>query len=60
MRSWPLSSRRGRTQAARDGEAYLDRFSGRYSPRILEGIGHNVPQEAPQAFAEAIIEVDGH
>jgi len=25
-----------------------------------DGIGHNVPQEAPQAFADAIIEVDGY
>jgi pimeloyl-ACP methyl ester carboxylesterase len=44
--------------AAADGKAYRDRFSGRYSHRVLEGIGHNVPQEAPQAFADAIIEVD--
>jgi pimeloyl-ACP methyl ester carboxylesterase len=28
--------------------------------KILKGIGHNVPQEAPQAFAEAIVEVDGY
>jgi len=25
---------------------------------IEGGVGHNLPQEAPQAFAEAIIEVD--
>jgi pimeloyl-ACP methyl ester carboxylesterase len=41
-----------------DGKAYADRFSGRYSHRILPGIGHNVPQEAPDAFAKAVIEVD--
>ena len=29
--------------AAIDGKAYRDRFSGRYSHKILEGIGHNVP-----------------
>ena len=46
--------------AAADGKAYRDRFSGRYSHRILEGIGHNVPQEAPEAFAEAITEVDNY
>jgi hypothetical protein len=27
-------------------------------PPILEGIGHNVAQEAPKAFADAVIEVD--
>jgi pimeloyl-ACP methyl ester carboxylesterase len=40
-----------------DGQAYAQRFSGRYSHRVLEGIGHNVPQEAPEAFADAILEV---
>jgi pimeloyl-ACP methyl ester carboxylesterase len=33
-------------------------FSGRYSHRILKGIGHNVPQEDPQAFTQAVIAVD--
>jgi hypothetical protein len=29
--------------------------------RLIEGgVGHNLPQEAPQAFADAIIEVDGY
>jgi len=27
---------------------------------IEGGVGHNLPQEAPQAFADAIIEVDGY
>jgi hypothetical protein len=27
--------------------------------RVLEGIGHNVPQEASDAFADAILEVGG-
>jgi pimeloyl-ACP methyl ester carboxylesterase len=41
-----------------DGSAYAKKFSGRYAHRILQGgIGHNLPQEAPQAFAEAIIDV---
>jgi pimeloyl-ACP methyl ester carboxylesterase len=44
--------------AAADGKAYAKQFSGKYSHRILKGIGHNVPQEAPHAFAEAIVEVD--
>jgi pimeloyl-ACP methyl ester carboxylesterase len=43
---------------AADGKAYREKFSGKYSHRILKGIGHNVPQEAPQAFAEAVVEVD--
>jgi hypothetical protein len=41
--------------------AYAKKFSGMYSHRTIKGgIGHNLPQEAPQAFAEAIIEVDGY
>ena len=43
---------------AADGAAYAKKFSGKYSHRILKGIGHNVPQEAPQAFAQAVIDVD--
>ena len=45
--------------AAADGRAYADRFSGAYSHRVLDGIGHNVPQEAPDAFADAVLEVEG-
>jgi pimeloyl-ACP methyl ester carboxylesterase len=38
--------------------AYAKMFSGKYSHRNIKGgIGHNLPQEAPQAFAEAIIDV---
>jgi pimeloyl-ACP methyl ester carboxylesterase len=40
-----------------DGMAYADRFAGPYQHRILDGIGHNVPQEAPKVFAEAVIEL---
>jgi pimeloyl-ACP methyl ester carboxylesterase len=47
-------------RAAADGKAYRDRFSGHYSHRVLEGIGHNVPQEAPQAFVDAVIEVGSY
>jgi pimeloyl-ACP methyl ester carboxylesterase len=46
--------------AAADGTSYRKQFSGKYSHRIFTGIGHNVPQEAPQAFAQAVIEVDGY
>jgi pimeloyl-ACP methyl ester carboxylesterase len=44
---------------AAHGRAYTDKFAGKYSHRILKGIGHNVPQEAPQAFVQAVIDVDG-
>jgi pimeloyl-ACP methyl ester carboxylesterase len=38
--------------------AYAKKFSGKYSHRTISGgIGHNLPQEAPRAFAEAIIDV---
>ncbi len=45
--------------AAADGKAYASKFTGKYSHRVLNGIGHNVPQEDPQAFAKAIVDVDG-
>jgi pimeloyl-ACP methyl ester carboxylesterase len=38
--------------------AYAKMFSGKYSHRTInDGIGHNLPQEAPQAFAQAVIDV---
>jgi pimeloyl-ACP methyl ester carboxylesterase len=38
--------------------SYAKKFSGKYSHRtITGGVGHNLPQEAPKAFAEAIIDV---
>jgi len=38
--------------------AYAKKFSGKYSHRLIKsGIGHNLPQEAPKAFAEAVIDV---
>ena len=38
--------------------AYAGKFSGPYAHRTIDGgIGHNLPQEAPQAFADAILEV---
>ena len=41
--------------------AYAGKFLGRYSHRtITGGIGHNLPQEAPQAFAQAVVDVDGY
>ena len=42
-----------------EADAYAKRFAGRYSHRVVEGgIGHNLPQEAPQAFAKAVIDID--
>jgi pimeloyl-ACP methyl ester carboxylesterase len=46
--------------AAADGKAYAKKFTGKYSHRVLRDIGHNVPQEDPQAFAKAIVDVDGY
>jgi pimeloyl-ACP methyl ester carboxylesterase len=45
---------------AASGTGYRSKFTGKYSHRILNGIGHNVPQEAPQAFAQAAVDVDGY
>jgi pimeloyl-ACP methyl ester carboxylesterase len=42
-----------------DPSAYAMKFSGRYSHRTIEGgIGHNLPQEAPEAFTQAVIDAD--
>ena len=44
-----------------DPSAYAKKFSGRYEHGTIEGggTGHNLPQEAPQAFAQAVIDVNG-
>jgi pimeloyl-ACP methyl ester carboxylesterase len=43
-----------------DATSYAKKFSGTYTHQLVEGgIGHNLPQEAPQEFAEAVVEVDG-
>ena len=43
-----------------DASTYAGKFSGTYAHRIVTGgVGHNLPQQAPQSFAEAIIDVDG-
>ena len=42
-----------------DASSYAKKFSGKYSHRVIKGgIGHNLPQEASQAFAQAVVEVD--
>jgi pimeloyl-ACP methyl ester carboxylesterase len=44
-----------------DASSYARKFSGKYAHRIIEGgVGHNLPQEAPQAFAKAVVDVDGY
>ncbi|HEX9111087.1 MAG TPA: alpha/beta hydrolase [Terriglobales bacterium] len=44
-----------------DASSYASKFSGRYEHRvILGGVGHNLPQEAPEAFAKAIVDVGGY
>jgi len=42
-----------------DSASYAKKFTGKYAHRdITGGIGHNLPQEAPEAFAQAVIDVD--
>jgi len=44
-----------------DPASYAEKFTGRYTHRLIAGgVGHNLPQEAPEAFAEAVVEVDGY
>jgi len=41
-------------------ESYAKKFTGKYQHRLISGgIGHNLPQEAPKDFAQAVIDVDG-
>jgi len=43
-----------------DPAAYESKFAGKYLHRtVAGGVGHNLPQEAPKAFTDAVIEVDG-
>ena len=44
-----------------DGSSYRKKFTGKYSHQIVKGNArHNLPQEATQASAEAMVEVDGY
>jgi len=44
-----------------DASAYASKFSDRYRHRVITGgVGHNLPQEAPQAFAQTVVEVDSY
>jgi pimeloyl-ACP methyl ester carboxylesterase len=41
-----------------DPSVYAKKFTGKYEHRpVTGGVGHNLPQEAPQAFAQAVIDV---
>ena len=41
-----------------DPASYATKFTGKYAHRLIEGgVGHNLPQEAPQAFAQAVLDV---
>ena len=43
-----------------DPSSYARKFSGKYEHRLVRGgVGHNLPQEAPREFAQAVIDVDG-
>jgi pimeloyl-ACP methyl ester carboxylesterase len=59
----PAITLEGDANGAPHGSAasYRQKFSGKYEHRtITGGVGHNLPQEAPQAFAQAVIDVDGY
>ncbi len=44
-----------------DPRAYASKFSGKYAHRLVRGgVGHNLPQEAPKAFSDAVMAVDGY
>jgi pimeloyl-ACP methyl ester carboxylesterase len=44
-----------------DPSSYARKFTGKYSQRVITGgIGHNLPQEAPKAFTDAVLEAAGY
>jgi pimeloyl-ACP methyl ester carboxylesterase len=43
---------------ATDGTSYAARFTGRREHRVIKGAGHNLPQEAPREFVQAVVDVD--
>jgi pimeloyl-ACP methyl ester carboxylesterase len=43
-----------------EATAYAAKFTGKYTHRTISGgVGHNLPQEAPDPFVQAVIEADG-
>jgi hypothetical protein len=56
--SVPTITMEGQWCATPGPSAYAKKFSGRYAHRTIKGgVGHNLPQEAPQTFAEAVVDV---
>jgi hypothetical protein len=58
----PASTRDGAAHGAPhpDARAYAQQCAGPDAHRVITGgLGHNLPQEAPQAFAQAAVDVDG-
>ncbi|WP_268800877.1 alpha/beta fold hydrolase [Pseudomonas huanghezhanensis] len=45
---------------ATDGRVHANMFSGKRVHRIIAGVGHDLPQEAPQDFVDAVVDVDGY
>jgi len=44
-----------------EASTYAGKFSGKYEHRVITGgFGHNLPQEAPEAFVRAIVDVDAY
>jgi Predicted hydrolases or acyltransferases (alpha/beta hydrolase superfamily) len=44
-----------------DPSSYAKKFSGKYEHQDIKGgVGHNLPQEAPEAFAKAVVDADGY
>jgi pimeloyl-ACP methyl ester carboxylesterase len=43
--------------AATDGTPTAAKFSGRRTHRVIANAGHNLPQEEPEAFAAAVMEL---
>ncbi|MFB8179464.1 alpha/beta fold hydrolase [Streptomyces sp. NPDC055966] len=41
-----------------DGTTYRSHFTGPYEHRTIANIGHNLPQEAPTTFAQAVVDAD--
>ncbi len=53
----PTIALHGLDDGVSDGISGASQFKGPYQERILPGVGHNIPQEAPDAFARAVMDV---
>ena len=45
--------------SATDGKASAAKFTARHAHRVIPNAGHNLPQEEPEAFAAAVMELIG-